>query len=114
MSYETVERYISFSPDNYLVFIDNFHFLSSSLDSLVKNLSENAFKNLSLEFDSEVLDFVKEKEFYPYEHMSRFEKFNEILSTKNKCFRVRYVVKALITKSINMFSKFRINLKRKQ
>ena len=55
----------------------SFQLLSSSLDSSVKNLSKDDFKHLSNEFDNNVLDLVKQKEFYPYEYMSNFEKFQE-------------------------------------
>ena len=55
----------------------SFQLLSSSLDSSVKNLSKDDFKHLSNEFDNNVLDLVKQKEFYPYEYMSNFEKFKE-------------------------------------
>ena len=37
-------KYMSFTINNKLSFIDSFQFLSSSLDSLVKNLSKNDFK----------------------------------------------------------------------
>ena len=47
--------------DNTLVFIESCEFLSFFLDSLVKNSSVNDFKHLSQEFDSEVLDLVKNK-----------------------------------------------------
>ena len=53
---------MSFSLDNKLVFIDSFQFLSSSLDSLVKNSGENGFKHLSQVFDSEVVDIVLVKQ----------------------------------------------------
>ena len=33
-----LEKYMSFNINNKLIFIDSFQFLSSSLDSLVKNL----------------------------------------------------------------------------
>ena len=42
-----------------LSFIDTFRFLSCSLDSLVKNLGQNDFKDLSQEFDNNVLHLVK-------------------------------------------------------
>ena len=42
-----LEKYMSFSINNKLSFIDNFQFLSSPLDSLVKNLGDNDFKYLS-------------------------------------------------------------------
>ena len=53
----------------------NFQFVSSSKDSLVKNLNKDGFKHLSQKFYNNVLDLVKEKGLHPYEHMSDFEKF---------------------------------------
>ena len=75
---------MSFSINSKLSVIDSFQFLSSSLDSLVKNLSKDDFKYLSQEFDNNVLDLVKQKGFYPSEHMNDFEKFKEHLPTKEK------------------------------
>ena len=51
---------MNFSINNKLSFIGNFEFLSSSLDSLVKNLGKQYFKYLSQEFDNNVLDLVKQ------------------------------------------------------
>ena len=68
-------------------FIDSFQFLSSSLDSSVKNLSKDDFKYLSQEFHNSVLDLVKQKGFYPCEYMSHFEKFKEELPSKEKFYR---------------------------
>ena len=68
-------------------------FMNSSLDSLVKNLSDNDFKYLSGEFSSEFLKLVK-KGVYPYEYMDSFKKFSEgklpdrckfFSSLKDKC-----------------------------
>ena len=56
-----LKKYMSFSLDDQLVFIDSFCFVSSSLDSLVTISSENGFKHLIQEFDSEVLHLVKQK-----------------------------------------------------
>ena len=39
-----LEKYVSFAINNKLSFIDSFQFLSSSLDSLVRNLNKNYFK----------------------------------------------------------------------
>ena len=61
-----LEKYMRFSINNKLSFIDSFQFLSSSLGSLVKDY----FKYLSQEFDNNVLDLVKQKGFYPYEYMT--------------------------------------------
>ena len=73
-----LEKYMSSSIHNELSFIDSFQFLSSSLDSLVKNLNKDDFKYLSEEFDNNnVLDLVKQKRYYPYENISNSEKFKE-------------------------------------
>ena len=42
-----LEKYMRFSINNKLIFIDTFHNLSSSLGSLVKNLAKDDFKYLS-------------------------------------------------------------------
>ena len=59
------EKYMSFSSNNKLSFIDSFQFLNSKLDSLLQNLVKNDFKYLSQEFDNKILDLVKQKRFYP-------------------------------------------------
>ena len=58
-----LEKNMSFSINNKLGFIDSFQFLSSSLDRLVKNLGKDDSRYLSQEFDSNVSDLVKQKEF---------------------------------------------------
>ena len=58
-----LEKYMSFSVKNKLSFIDNFQFLSFSLDSLVKNLGKDDFKYLSQKFGNNVLDLVRQKRF---------------------------------------------------
>ena len=79
-----LEKYVSLTINNKLNFIDSFQFLSSSLDSLVKNLNKNDFKYLSQKFDNNVLDLVEQKGFYPYEYMTDFENFKEELPSKEK------------------------------
>ena len=69
------KKYLSLSINNKLRFIDNFHFLSSSLDRLVKKLNKDNFKYLSQEFGKFVLDLVKQKVFDLFECMSDFESF---------------------------------------
>ena len=49
-------------------------FMNSSLDSLVKNLSDNDFKFLSQEVTVDLLKLVKQKGVYPYEYMDSFKK----------------------------------------
>ena len=41
-------------------------------------------KYLSQESDNNVLDLVKQKEFYPFEYITDFEKFKEKLPRKKK------------------------------
>ena len=72
---------MSFTINNKLSLIVSFQFLSSSLHSLVKNLSKDDFRYLNQEFDN-VLHLVKQKGFYLYEYMSDFEKFKEELPSK--------------------------------
>ena len=79
-----MEKYISLAINKKITFIDNFQFLSSSLNRLVKNLSKSDFKYLSQEFHNNVLDLVKQKGFYPYEYTHDFEKFKEELPSKEK------------------------------
>ena len=62
-----LKKYMSFSIDNKLSFIDSFQYLTPLLDSLVQNLGKVDFKDLS------------QKGFYPYGYMSNFEKFKEEL-----------------------------------
>ena len=62
-----LEKYMGFSINSKLSFIDSFQFLSSSLDGSVKNLTKDDFKYLSQEFDNNVLDLVRQKGLYPYE-----------------------------------------------
>ena len=76
-----LEKYIRFSINNKLSFID-----SSSLDNLVKNLSNDDFQHLSQEFENNILDLVKQKGFYFYEYMSDFEKFKDELPNKEKLY----------------------------
>ena len=56
-----LEKYMSFTINNKLSFIDIIQFLSSSFNSLVKNLNKDNFKYLSQEFDNNVLNLVKKK-----------------------------------------------------
>ena len=73
-----LKKYMSFTINNELSFIESFQFLSSLLDSLAKNLNKDDFRYLTQEFGNNVWDLVKQKEFYPYEYMSDFEKLERI------------------------------------
>ena len=51
--------------------------MNSSLDKLVKNLSDEDFKYLIEEFGSKNLERLKQKDTYPFEYMNSLERFNE-------------------------------------
>ena len=58
--------------------------MNSSLDKLVKNLSDKDFKYLIEEFGSENVELLKQRGTYPYEYMNSFKMFNkEKLPGKN-------------------------------
>ena len=54
-----LEKYMAFLLNTNLVFIDSMQFMNSSLDKLVKNLSDEDFKYLVEEFGSENLELLK-------------------------------------------------------
>ena len=59
------------------MFIDSMQFMKSTLDKLVKSLSDKDIKYLIEEFGSEILELLKQQGAYPYEYINCFEKFNE-------------------------------------
>ena len=88
-------------------------FMNSSLDSLVKNLSDNDIKYLYEKFSGEFFRLVKQKGVYPYEYMESFEKFSEdelpgrskfFSSLKDKCISEKDYLKAN-----NIWNVFKMN-----
>ena len=85
---------MAFTIDKNLVYIDSMQFMNSSLNKVVKNLTDNDFKYLSQEFSGDLLELVKQTGVYLYEYIDSFEKFSEdklpdrcefFRSFKNKC-----------------------------
>ena len=70
-----LKKYMAFTINKNLVFIDSMQFMNSSLHALVKNLSDNDFKHLLQYFSSNLLKLGKQKGVYPYEYMESFKKF---------------------------------------
>ena len=68
---------MAFTINKNLVFIDSKQFLNSSLEKLVKNLSDDDLKHLTQEFGSENLKLLKQKDAYPYEYTDSFERLSE-------------------------------------
>ena len=58
------------------MFIDSVQFINSSLDKLVKNVSDKDFQYLIEELGSKNLKLLKQKGVYPYKYMNSFERFN--------------------------------------
>ena len=81
-----LEKYTIFFLSKNLVLIDGMQFMNSSLEKLVKNLSENDFKYLTEEFNSKSLELLKQKGSYPYEYMDNFKRFNEEKLPDKECF----------------------------
>ena len=52
-------------------------FMNSSLDGLVKDLTDIDFKYLSQESSGYLLKLVKQKGVYPCEYMDSFKRFSE-------------------------------------
>ena len=73
-----MEKYMAFMLGKYLVFIDSLQFMSSSLDKLVSNLTNDAFKYTSEEIKNDKkLKLMKQKGVYPYDYMDSFNRFSE-------------------------------------
>ena len=68
---------MAFFLNKSFAFFDSMQFINSSLNKLVKNLSDKDFKYLVEEFGSENLELLKQKGVYPCEYMKSFERFNE-------------------------------------
>ena len=58
-------------------FIDSFKFMASSLDDLVNNLPETAFKNIKRYYTGDKFKLLKRKGVYPYDYMDSIERFEE-------------------------------------
>lgn len=72
-----MDKYMAFMLGNYLVFLDSFQFMASSLERLAVKLTGDAFKYTSLAFKGEKLALMKKKGEYPYDCMDSFEKFGD-------------------------------------
>ena len=84
-----MEKYMAFMLGNNLTFIDSFQFMSFSLDKLVSNLPNEAFKYTNKEFKNKKFELMKQKGIYPYDYMDSFDKFNDLkLPTKDDFYSI--------------------------
>ena len=72
-----LEKYMAFFLGKNLVFIDIVQFMNSSLDKLVKKLSNKDFKYLVEELGSRNLEILKQTGAYLCEYMNSFKRCNE-------------------------------------
>ena len=94
-----LERYMAFTININLVFIDSMQFMNCSLDSLAKHLSDNDFGCLSEEFSDELLRLVKK--FFENKLPDR-SKFAS--SLKDKCISEKDDLKA-----VDVYNVFKMN-----
>ena len=59
-----------------LRFIDSFKFMAASLDSLVKNLPKESFKNLTEFYEGDQLNLLLRKGVFPYDWFDNFNKLS--------------------------------------
>ena len=106
-----LEKYMVFTINSKLVFIDGMQFMNSKLDTLVKNLSNNDLKYLLQEFSRDLSELVKQKGVYPYEYTDRIKKYEKLpdrckffSSLKDDCISEKYYSHA-----INICNMFKVN-----
>ena len=58
-------------------FIDSFKFMAASLDSLVKNLPKESFKNLTEFYEGDELNLLLRKGVFPYDWFNSFDRLSE-------------------------------------
>ena len=72
------EKYMAFYINKHLSFIDSFQFMSSSLEKLAGNLSDEGFIYTKEYFpDERQFQLMKGKGVYPYDYMDSFSKFSD-------------------------------------
>ena len=81
-----LEKHMAFFKNKNKVFINSMQFMNSSLEKLVKNLSDNDFKYLTEEISSKNLKLLEQKGDYPYEYINSFKRFSEEKLPDKKCF----------------------------
>ena len=81
-----LEKYMTFILNKESVYIDSMQLMNSSLETLVKNLSNDDLKYLTEEFSPKNLELLEQKYAYPYEYMNSFKRFSEDKLPDKECF----------------------------
>ena len=82
-----MEKYMVFMLGNHLTFIDSLQFFNSSLEKLVNNLHDEAFKYTKEKFKNN-FQIREQKAIYPYDYMDSFEIFMKLICQEKKTFTV--------------------------
>ena len=84
-----------------IVFKDSLKFMASKLEALVKNLPEDAFKNLNKYFTPEQVKLLKQKGFFPYDYMDNIEKLKDKKPPPQKAFYSKLTGKGINNNNYN-------------
>ena len=71
-----MEKYMAFVLVKASSVLDSFQFMSSSIDKLASNLSDEAYRYTSKVLKNEQFKLMSKKGVYTYDYMSSFDKFN--------------------------------------
>ena len=86
---QNMEKYMTLSLGN-LRFLDSFQFMSSSLETLVDNLSKDgldSFRQFQKYFpDKKIAEFLLRKNIFPYDHIDSFDVFDQRVLPRKKHF----------------------------
>ena len=95
---ETKDKYFK------IIFKDSLKFMASKLEALVKNLPEDAFKNLGKYFKPEHVKLLKQKGFFPYDYMDNIEKLKDPTPPPQKAFYSKLTGKGINNYNYNHVS----------
>ena len=70
-----LEKHMACTIDKNLVFINSMQVMKSSLNKLVKNLTDDGFRYLSEEFCGDLLELISQKGVYPYDTWTALKRF---------------------------------------
>ena len=82
-----------------IIFKDSLKFMASKLEALVRNLPEDAFKNIEKYFTPEQVKLLKQKGFFPYDYMDNIEKLKDNKPPPQKVFYSKLTDKGINKKN---------------
>ena len=82
-----------------IIFKDSLKFMASKLEVLVRNLPEDAFKNIEKYFTPEQVKLLKQKGFFPYDYMDNIKKLKDNKPPPQKVFYSKLTDKGINKKN---------------